>query len=434
MLSPNALRIMYRLRDNGFKACLVGGSVRDLLIGKTPKDFDIVTDATPEQIRRLFRNCRLVGRRFRLAHIHFREEIVEVATFRASGAEPEPDEFAEEEEQAPEESRERHHERLLKSEGGMLLRDNLFGTHEEDAWRRDFTVNALSYCISDFSIVDFVGGLEDLERRVIRTIGDPWERFTEDPVRMIRAVRLSAQLGFDIDKITWSALVEKSAGITDSSPARLFDELLKTFLSAAAADCYRMLRSGGLFKALLPVFDEWLDENGDETLGHSLRWIDDRLAREETVSPQLFLALFFGDCLEKSAEGLSAHSGSFQDSIDHALASFMQETCPIVLIPQRTAMRLREILLLSERLLKIPGRKPANVVARPGFREALEYLHFKGSLDSRIGKAIGWWEHYLSGQGVPPAPPEPFAEAGMERHGRRRRHHRRRRHKPKLTS
>jgi len=232
MISPNALRIMYRLRDNGFRACLVGGSVRDLLIGRAPKDFDIVTDATPEQIRRLFRNCRLIGRRFRLAHIHFRDEIIEVATFRASGEEPEPEEFAtDEEERVPEDDRDRHHGRLLKSEGGMLLRDNLFGSPEEDAWRRDFTVNALSYSIADFSVIDYVGGLEDLERRVIRTIGDPWDRFTEDPVRMIRAVRLSAQLGFDIDKISWKALIEMSVGITNSSPARLFDELLKTFLS-----------------------------------------------------------------------------------------------------------------------------------------------------------------------------------------------------------
>jgi poly(A) polymerase len=228
--------------------------------------------------------------------------------------------------------------------------------------------------------------------------------------------------------------VQKSAGITDSSPARLFDELLKTLLSGSATDCYRMLRSGGLFKALLPAFDDWLDENGDETLDHSLQWIDDRMADGGSISPQLFLALFFGDCLEKRAEEFSAQCGSFQDSVDHALAAFMQETCSMVLIPQRTVMRLREILLLSERLLKIPGRKPANVVGRPAFREALEYLRFKGSLDSLIGKAIGWWEHYSSGQGLPPVPPEPAAEPGKERHGRRSRHRRRRRHKPKLTS
>jgi len=397
MISPNALRILYRLRDNGFRACLVGGSVRDLLIGRAPKDFDIVTDATPEQIRRLFRNCRLIGRRFRLAHIHFRDEIIEVATFRASGEEPEPDEFAtDEEESAPEDNRDRHHGRLLKSEGGMLLRDNLFGSPEEDAWRRDFTVNALSYSIADFSVIDYVGGLEDLERRVIRTIGDPWDRFTEDPVRMIRAVRLSAQLGFDIDKIGWKALIEMSVRITDSSPARLFDELLKTFLSGSAAECYRLLRNGRLFNALLPVFDEWLDENGDEALDYSLRWIDSRLASGGTISSQLFLAVFFGDYLGARVEALPEHFGSFQDSVDHALAGFMKETSGNLQIPQRTVMRLREILLLEERLIKVPGRKPQNVVSRPGFPEAIEYLRLKAGRDAHLEKVISWWGAMLA--------------------------------------
>ncbi|HXC93584.1 MAG TPA: polynucleotide adenylyltransferase PcnB [Geobacteraceae bacterium] len=424
MISPNALRILYRLRDNGFKACLVGGSVRDLLINRAPKDFDIVTDATPEQIRRLFRNCRLIGRRFRLAHIHFRDEMIEVATFRASGEEPEPDEFLpddNEEESPSEDNRDRHHGRLLKSEGGMLLRDNLFGSPEEDAWRRDFTINALSYSIADFSVIDYVGGLEDLERRVIRTIGDPWDRFTEDPVRMIRAVRLSAQLGFDIDKISWKALVEMSVGITNSSPARLFDELLKTLLSGSATECYRLLRSGRLFNALLPAFDEWLDENGDETLDFSLRWIDSRLASGGTVSSHLFLAVIFGEHLGKRAEALPAHFGSFQDSVDHALAGFMRETSGTLQIPQRTVMRLREILLLEERLVKIPGRKPMNVVSRPGFSDAIEYLRFKAGRDAHIEKVISWWERYV-GEGLPHGEPQKaHHEPGKKRRRRKRR-------------
>ena len=424
MISPNALRIMYRLRDNGFRACLVGGSVRDLLIGRPPKDFDIVTDATPEQIRRLFRNCRLIGRRFRLAHIHFRDEIVEVATFRASGAEPEPDEFsADEEESAADDTRDRHKGRLLKSEEGMLLRDNLFGTPEEDAWRRDFTVNALSYCIDDFSIVDYVGGLEDLERRVIRTIGDPWDRFTEDPVRMMRAVRLSAQLGFDIDRITWNALVEMSGKITYSSPARLFDELLKTFLSASATECYRLLRSGRLFNTILPVFDEWLDENGDEMLDYSLRWIDSRLASGGTVSSQLFLAVVFGEHLGARVEALPEHFGSFQDSVDHALAGFMKETSETLQIPQRTVMKLREILLLEERLIKIPGRKPQNVASRPGFPEAVEYLRFKAGRDGHIEKVVSWWERY-AGDGTAPQADAAATSAEPRRKGRPRRRRR----------
>lgn len=400
MISPNALRIMYRLRDNGFKACLVGGSVRDLLIDRAPKDFDIVTDATPSEIKRLFRNCRLVGRRFRLAHLHFKDEVIEVATFRASGAEPEPDEFESDEgESEPEADNDRHNGRLLKNEGGMLLRDNLFGTPEEDAWRRDFTVNALSYSIADFSVIDYVGGLEDLDLRLIRTIGDPWERFTEDPVRMLRAVRLSAQLRFTIEKSSWKALVEMSVRITHASPARLFDEFLKLFLSGSAKECCRLLKEGGLLKALLPVFDEWHDESGDDTADLSLDWIDSRLATGVAISPQLFLAVFFGNYLASRTEGFAAHSGSFQDCVDHALSCFLKEVSGFMQIPQRTVMRLREILLLEERLAKLPGRRPQNIVSRPGFTDALNYLRFRAVSDSSLEKVIAWWERY-AGDGL----------------------------------
>jgi poly(A) polymerase len=241
-ISPNALRVLYRLKDSGKYAYLVGGGVRDLLLGREPKDFDIVTDATPGEIKKLFRNCRLIGRRFRLAHIHFHNEIIEVATFRSNSTEEETRlEFKAEatsaepvtglppttEVPAPERPKP---PRMLKTEDGMILRDNVFGTPEQDALRRDFTVNALFYNIADFSVIDYVGGMQDLRNGSIRIIGDPLVRFTEDPVRMVRAVRFAAMLGFEIEKNTSQAMLELKEKIALASSARMYEEVLKLFM------------------------------------------------------------------------------------------------------------------------------------------------------------------------------------------------------------
>lgn len=417
---------MYRLRDNGFTARLVGGAVRDLLVGRTPKDFDIVTDATPEQIKRLFRNCRLVGRRFRLAHLHFRDEIIEVATFRASGNGAEPDEpgFAAAEDELAEISEQQHH--LLINEDGMLLRDNLFGTPHEDAWRRDFTINALSYDIADFSVIDYVGGIADLEARVIRTIGDPSCRFTEDPVRMLRAVRLSGQLGFAIENHSWQAMTALAENITQSAPARLFDELLKTLLSGAAVACYRLLADSGLLAALLPEFHAWQQEAGEEGVVSALQWLDERGASGKVTSPQLFMAVFFGAYIESGRLSALPPAVPYQARLDSSLAAFMQETSARIQIPQRTLMKLREVLLLASRLVQVPGRKPQNVIARPGFSDALEYLRRRGDSDRELAHSARWWERYAGDNVMPPVEKTtaPTAEP------RRRKRRPRRRHRP----
>lgn len=430
LLSPNALKIMYRLRDNGFTARLVGGAVRDILIGRTPKDFDIVTDATPEQMKRLFRNCRLVGRRFRLAHLHFKDEIIEVATFRASGAGTDPDEadLPVEDEDLPVISDRRHHH-LLIDDDGMLLRDNLFGTPQEDAWRRDFTINALSYDIADFAVIDYVGGLADLEQRVIRTIGEPSGRFTEDPVRMLRAVRQSAQLDFTIEKMSWQAMIEMADRVTLAAPARLFDELLKTFLSGVAGSCYRLLRKSGLLAALLPEFYDWLQEAGDDAVVSALKWLDERAASGKVTSPQLFMAMFFGSYLDSGRLPVPSAASPYQVRLDSALAVFMQETSGRIQIPQRTMMKLREVLLLSSRLVQVPGRKPQNIIARPGFLDAVEYLHLRAEHDRELAKSARWWERYAVDNVLPAVETADSAPAGETRRnrrpGRRRRLHKR---------
>lgn len=416
-LSPNAVRIMYRLRDNGYIARLVGGAVRDILIGKIPKDFDIVTDATPEQIKRLFRNCRLIGRRFRLAHLHFRDEIIEVSTFRASAyleeiEDPDAEDGCEDATESA--GRSKH---LIVNDDGMLLRDNLFGTPEEDAWRRDFTINALSYDIADFSIYDYIGGIEDIEKRIIRTIGDPAVRFTEDPVRMLRAVRLSAQLGFTIEKHSWQALQDMANRITQAAPARLFDELLKLLLSGAAVQCYQLLRKSPLLESLLPEFSSYLQESSDGRLVAALLWLDSRVAAGRETSPQLVMTAVFGGYLTSGATG-----HPYQERLDHSLAAFMTELNGRIHIPQRILMKLREILLLESRLINVPGRKPQNVVSRHGFAEAMEYLQLQAEHDRELLKSVRWWERY-AGDNPPPAEKlsaDDSAEPRKKRRPRRR--------------
>lgn len=429
LISPNALRILYRLRDNGFKAFLVGGSVRDLLLERTPKDFDLATDATPAEIKKLFRNCRLVGRRFRLAHLHFKDEIIEVATFRKGGDPAELDEADAVADDSGAEQPEPHRTlgHLHKSDEGVLLRDNLFGTPEEDAWRRDFTVNALSYNIADFVIIDYVGGVEDLEKRLIRTIGDPAGRFAEDPVRMLRAIRFAAQLDFTIEHHSWEAMRADARRITLASPVRLFDEVVKLFLSGGAEKCWQLLWDSGLAEAIFPDFSVWLTSS--ETLSglKALPWLDAAVQSKRAVSPPLFLALFFGDYLAVKGEGLICRGDSFQARLDGSLALFMEEAGGRLSIPQRTVMRLREILLLQQRLLKTPGKKPENVIARPGFGEALEYLRFCTVDNAALGKTVHWWEHFSAAK-------KPLSADGGEAFSgevQRRKRTRRRRRRPK---
>ncbi len=409
-LSPNAVKALYRLKGQGFTAYLVGGCVRDLLLGREPKDFDLVTNATPGQVKRLFRNCRLVGRRFRLAHLHFSDEIVEVATFRAAEA----DEPAEEEllgvpalpadaggvkgDRPP---------RHLKSEEGVILRDNVFGTPEQDALRRDFTVNALFYDIGDFSLIDYCGGVDDLKRGIIRTIGPPAERFTEDPVRMLRAIRFAAMLGFTIEDATWGALVERSPTIIRAAPPRLYEELLKLFLCGEGEKGYQLLAQSGLFAALLPVFSEWLGRESDcfphVRVGQALDWVDQQLREGKKILPQLLLALIFGEYLEEKGELLRRGGNPPQQSMEMAVAEMWGELARTVLIPQRAATQVRDILAFQRRFLKTPGKHPLSFIARPSFSESLDYFRFSCDIGRQERETLRWWEEFIANNQELPA-------------------------------
>ncbi len=413
-VSPNAIRTLYRLHRNGFIAYLVGGCVRDLLLERAPKDFDIATNAAPGQIKRLFRNCRLVGRRFRLAHLHFQEEILEVSTFRAAAP---PDEEA----AADLDNRPARH---LKDEDGMILRDNVYGTPEEDALRRDFTINALAYNIADFSVIDYSSGLSDLKQRLIRPIGDPLVRFTEDPVRMLRAVRFAASHNLVIEPATWEVLCELSPTISRAAPARLYEEILKLFLLGSAQPIFTLLDTSGLLTALFPGLSKWLQGNGQRrtALLMNLECLDRRCLSGTPLSPSLFLAMLFGPMLEEAA--LARHGDGLPPllAMDAACAIFMEELCRTVFIPGRVGRQLRDILAFQPSLNRMPPKRPAPLINRPLFADALAYLRL--TVEARGGKrtALEWWDAFLATASVTcPEQPTNKAPANRKRKRRRRR-------------
>jgi poly(A) polymerase len=415
-VNANALRTLFRLHDNGFIAYLVGGCVRDLLLERTPKDFDIATNAAPGQIKRLFRNCRLIGRRFRLAHLHFQDEILEVSTFRA--AVPPDDDGAGEKDH----NRHPHH---LKDEDGMVLRDNVFGTPEEDALRRDFTINALAYNIADCTVIDYSTGLSDLKQRLIRPIGDPFVRFTEDPVRMLRAVRFAASHNLVIEPAAWEILRELSSTINRAAPARLYEEMLKLFLFGSARPVFSLLDTSGLLAALFPGFIRWLRENGDHLtlLNTNLEWLD-RLSRSGlTPSPALFLAALFGPYLEEEALARHLDGIPHLQALDTVCAMFLEELCKTVCIPGRIGGQLRRILAFQPSLHRKPPRRPAALVGRPDFADAMAYLCLIGKTREENRTAREWWETFLEAPSVT-RPEPPTDEVPVKVRRKRRRRHR----------
>jgi poly(A) polymerase len=415
-ISTNALRTLYRLHDNGFIAYLVGGCVRDLLLGRTPKDFDIATDAIPGQIKRLFRNCRLIGRRFRLAHLHFQDEILEVSTFRAAA----PPDIGETEETCRSDRPPRH----LKDEDGMVLRDNVFGTPKEDAIRRDFTINALAYNIADFSVIDYSTGLSDLQQRLIRPIGDPSVRFTEDPVRMIRAVRFAASHNLVIEPATWEILCERSPTIARAAPARLYEEMLKIFLLGSARPVFTLLETSGLLAALFPGLGRWLSGSGDRLpiLHTNLECLDRLYGGGLPPSPPLFLAALFGPGLEEDALARHRDGIPFQQALDAACAVFLEELVKTVCIPGRIGGQLRRILAFQPSLHRMPPRRPAAMVGRPEFADAMAYLCLTAKTRNENRCSLEWWETYIKTPPAADVEPSPQTAPAKRRRKRGRRH------------
>jgi poly(A) polymerase len=376
-ISKAALRVLYRLNEAGYDAYLVGGAVRDLLLGGHPKDFDVATSATPDEVKKLFRNCRLIGRRFRLAHVVYGNEIIEVATFRGSSEEQEGD-------------GDRH------IVDGRIVRDNVWGTIEEDALRRDFRVNAMYYDISNFSVRDYVGGEQDLQDRVLRLIGDPATRYREDPVRMLRAVRLAAKLDFRIDPAGAAPFAELGPLLSSVAPARLFDESLKMFLAGHGLKSFRMLEQSGLLKFMFPATARAL-KRGDTALRslieHGLENTDARVSEGKSVTPAfLFAVLLWGE-VRDLAHTWGTHGKDINEAWSRAAMHVVAEQCQRVAIPRRFTITMEEIWSLQPRFEQIQRKKVFRLLAHPRFRAAFDFLLLRAAESSAIGELGQWWAH-----------------------------------------
>ena len=377
MISEAALRVLYRLLHAGYEAYLVGGGVRDLLLGREPKDFDVATNARPEQVRELFRNCRLVGRRFLLAHIQFGHDIVEVATFRAS------------------------HDLAGKGEEGVMdegriLRDNVYGsTIEQDAWRRDFTVNALYYNPRDFSVIAFGSGLDDLRSGVLRLVGEPTNRYREDPVRMLRAARFAAKLGFHIAPETEAPLLHQRHLLREVPPARLFDEALKLFMGGHALETFTLLRYYGLFGELFPLTEATLADTKNPRalalLEHALKNTDARVIADKPVAPAfLFAALLW----EPVYQEIRRHPKMpFQESLRLAADRILQDQVDHVAVPRRHTLQVREIWALQGRLAQLRSKRHTLLLDHPRFRAAYDFLLLRAASGEDVQDIADHWTH-----------------------------------------
>jgi len=384
-VDPEALKVLYRLKDAGFKAYIVGGGVRDLLLGRRPKDFDIGTDAHPYQIKKLFRNCFIIGRRFRLAHIRFGTKVIEVATFRRQVTEDE----------------------LAEAHDPLIHHDNTFGTAEEDAFRRDFTLNALFYDIATFSIIDYVGGLEDLRSRIIRCIGDPVLRFREDPVRMQRAVSFAARLGFTIDPPILEAIATERQRIALAAPARLAEEYYKILRSGGAERTFRELHRLGLLEPLSDV----LQARAGEALWASLARIDAYRLRFGTAPPTLTNAVLLGSLIVP----LGFSQGGWPAWMEHEGRPGLN--LGVLPLARRDVERIHQVLMLQRRLREPSRSSHARrvLMQRSAFADALTWLEVHGDAPDML--------EYWRGHGTAPASE---GETGAPAPRRRRRRGRRR--------
>ncbi|MCO4798057.1 MAG: polynucleotide adenylyltransferase PcnB [Colwelliaceae bacterium] len=391
LISPSALKVLHRLNKGGYNAYLVGGGVRDILLGLAPKDFDIATNATPEQIKSLFRNCRLIGRRFRLAHIVFGREIIEVATFRGHH------------ESAPKNQQDCQ-KTSKQSEHGMLLRDNIYGSIEEDAERRDFTINALYYSSADYKIHDFANGLSDIKAKKIRLIGDPETRYREDPVRMLRAIRFATKLDMDISKETQSPIKALAPLLENIPPARMFEEFLKLFLSGKALKNFHLLREYQLFRYFFPIVDQALNSNDDPYLTpfieKALKNTDDRINNDKRVTPAFLFAALLWYPLQKQINQLRSQTQlTPQDAFFNALGEIMSEQQRSIAIPKRFQAVMKDIWILQDKLNKRVGKQAYKAFEHPKFRAGYDFLLLRSEIESteensQLAELAKWWTDF----------------------------------------
>jgi len=369
---------LVRLKKANFEAYLVGGCVRDLLLGREPKDFDVATNASPEQVKQIFRNCRIIGRRFRLAHVFFGREIIEVATFRGS---------------EPEES-----DQQVVHEDGRLLRDNVFGTLEEDVWRRDFTVNALYYNIRDFSVVDYTGGMQDHAAGVLRLIGNPQVRYREDPVRMLRAIRFAVKLSFTLHPESEQPIHELADLLKSIPAARLYDEMLKLFLAGYGLQTFELLRHYGLFAILFPATDKCL-----ESLDHdfprlfvmrALENSDRRFASGKTLTPYFLLAALLWEPLQVAAQKRIRQGENETIAYQNAANEILNNQIKITAMPRHITQAMRDVWFLQNKFSRTVGARPYRLLEQPKFRAAYDFLQLRAETGGAEQELVDWWTQF----------------------------------------
>ncbi len=375
-ISEAALNVLYRLKNAGYGAYLVGGGVRDLLLGRVPKDFDVATDARPEQVRELFRNCRLIGRRFRLAHVRYGSEIIEVATFRA-GEQLQGDRVTEE---------------------GRILRDNVYGQLEDDVWRRDFTVNALYYDVRDFTVVDYVGGMKDIEAGRLRLIGEPQHRYREDPVRLLRAVRFAVKLGMRIDPETERPIKEMAPLLEEIPVARLFEEVLKLFLGGYAAQTFAALRHHELLQWLFPQLEHCLAGHDaastDRLVMRALENTDERLAQSKPVTPAFLMAAFLWTPVRERSAHYISDGVPPMEALQLAADAVLSKQVATLAIPRRLTKITREIWSMQPRFERRTGKRAERLAAHPRFRAAYDFLLLRADSGEDVQELCQWWAQY----------------------------------------
>lgn len=375
-ISPNALKVLNRLVSAGFEGYLVGGSVRDLLLRKAPKDFDVATNAKPNEIRQLFRNARVIGRRFKLVHILFQRDIIEVATFRGADT---------------------IDTNQQTNERGMLIRDNVYGSFEEDAWRRDFTVNSLYYNMQDASIIDLTGGVNDIKARLIRMIGDPVLRYQEDPVRMLRAVRFCAKLHFTLEENTATPLKTLNQLLTHVSSSRLFDEMTKLYQCGEAVLAHALLVEHGIFAILFPLVHEQLQINHyplNALIQSALQNTDARIRDDKPITPAFLFAILLWFPLLARTKKLQEEGIFPLPALEQAMAQVIMEQNQLVCIPKRFTQVMREIWLLQFRFEKRHGGRALKVLEHPRFRAAYDFMALRALAGDESMELAQWWTDF----------------------------------------
>ena len=370
LISDSALKVLNRLKDAGYASLLVGGCVRDLMLGREPKDFDVVTDASPEEIKKVFHSARLIGRRFRLAHVRMGRDIIEVATFRALPPPGESD----------------------------VADNNVFGNQEEDALRRDFTVNALYYDIRDFSVVDYTGGVDDLQQGVLRMIGDPATRYREDPVRMLRAIRFAAKLGFRIEPATAEPIHQLGAQLLTVPPARMFEEVLKLFHGGHAVATFELLRTYGLFEHLFPLTEKSLEREEQNfpltLLPQAFANTDSRVAEDKPVTPAFLFAALLWEPVRQGAALRTSHGMRPPEALERAAEEVLRAQLKHILIPKRFSAPMREIWSMQSRFERRAGQQPLRLLEHKRFRAAYDFLLLRAGNGEADPELATWWTKF----------------------------------------